>query len=61
MTKKVYYIENKAELDEALDKISKTFPCFIQSDFIEMNYSKVEINARVEDLASIERILAPLM
>lgn len=61
MTKKTYYIENSIELEAAIDKIRDTFMCFITREFIEMNYSEVEINARNEDIASIERILAPLM
>ena len=61
MTKKAWYIENSNELDNAIINITSTFPCFIDMEFIEMNYSKVEIEARAEDIASIEEILAPLV
>lgn len=61
MTKKVYYIENTPELDEAVAQITDKFPCFLNRETIEMNYSIVEINARNEDIASIENILAPLV
>ena len=61
MTTKVYYIENTNELDNALEIISHNYPSAIHRDFIEMNYSCIEITARTIDLASIERILAPLV
>ena len=61
MTNKTYYIENSAELDEVLEQIEETFPCFVERELIEMNYSEVDINAREEDIASIERLLAPLV
>lgn len=61
MTKYVVYAENVEALDAALEKIEMTFPCWVRREFIEMNYSKIEIKAREEDMASIERILAPYM
>ena len=61
MTNKVYYIENSPELDEVIEKIENQFPCFLNRETIEMNYSIVEIVARNEDTASIENILAPLV
>lgn len=61
MMTKTYYIQNLAELDDILDKIEETFPCFVEREYIEMDYSEVSINARDEDIASIERMLAPLM
>ncbi len=61
MTNKTYYIQNSTELDDVLDEIEETFPCFIDREFIEMDYSEIAINAREEDVASIERMLAPLI
>jgi hypothetical protein len=61
MTEKTYYIENCTELEEALEQIEQNFPCFVDRELIEMNYSRVTINAREEDIASIERMLAPLV
>lgn len=61
MIEKTYYIENTNTLNEVLDNIINSFPCFVDREFIEMNYSKVTINTREEDIASIERILAPLV
>lgn len=58
---KVYYIQNSNELDIALNVISRNYPSAIHRDFIEMNYSCVEITARTIDLVSIEYLLAPLI
>ena len=61
MIRKIYWIENTNELDDALAKITDTFPCFVDRELIEMNFSEIGIFARVEDIAGIERILAPLV
>lgn len=61
MTTETYYIENSTELTDALEYIEETFPCFVERDFIEMDYSEVSIKAREEDFISIEKILAPLV
>lgn len=61
MVEKIYFIYNSRELDEACEKIKFTFPCWIHWEFVELDYTELTIKARVEDLASIERILAPLV
>lgn len=61
MTKKVYYIENTAKLDIALVVIADLIPCFIDREYIEMNYSAVSIICRAEDLVTVETFLAPLV
>lgn len=61
MTKKVYYIENTAELDLALVCLADLVPCFIDREYIEMDYSAVTIICRTEDLIAVERVLAPLV
>ena len=61
MTTKTYYIENTTELDEVLEQIEKDFPCFVDRELIEINYSEVSINARDEDISAIEKRLAPLV
>jgi hypothetical protein len=61
MTTKTYYIENTTELDEVLEQIEEDFPCFVDRELIEMNYSEVSINARDEDISAIEKRLAPLV
>ena len=61
MTKKVYYIENTAKLDIALVVLADLIPCFIDREYIEMNYSAVTIICRTEDLVTVENFLAPLV
>ena len=61
ITTKVYYIQNSNELDNALNTISRNYPSAIHRNFIEMNYSCVEITARTVDFSSIEYLLAPLV
>ena len=61
MRTKTLYAENTNALDEALENITNNFPCFINRKVIEMNYSEIEITAREEDVANIERILASLV
>ena len=61
MTTKTYYIENTPELDDALTIIAQSVPCFFSLEPVEMNFYEVEIEARNEDISTIERILAPLV
>lgn len=61
MVEKTYYINNSIELEEAIEYIQDTFPCFIEREFIEMDYSKIVINARAEDAEAINSKLAPLV
>ena len=61
MAKLVLYIENSADLDVALELIKDRIPCFVYRIYIEMDYSEVSVCARIEDMAFVERILAPLV
>jgi len=61
MMTKVYYIDNNNNLGYALTKIINTFHCSVRREYVEMNYSQIEITARCEDMAGIENILAPLL
>ena len=62
MIEKSYYIENTNALDEAIVTIMNSFSCVVELETVEMNYSKVTIETdRIEDIANIERVLAPLM
>ena len=61
MTKCVFYIENSVTLDVTLESTKLAVPCFINREYIEMDYSQVEIIARIEDWAFIENSLAPLV
>ena len=61
MRKGTFYIQNRVALDMILESIKETIPCFINREYIEMDYSEVEIIARVEDWAFVENMLAPLV
>jgi hypothetical protein len=61
MVEKIYYVNNSAKLDEAIDFLRNLIPCFIDQELIEMDYSKVSVVVRVEDLKVVETNLAPLV
>lgn len=61
MKKGTYYIENTNELEMVLEVLKEVIPCFIEREYIEMNFSEVTITARVEDFATVENYLAPLV
>lgn len=61
MTKATYFIENTNELEMVLEVLKEVIPCFIEREYVEMNFSEVTITARVEDFATVENYLAPLM
>ena len=58
MVTKIYWMENTDTLDKALRTLTDIIPCFIKREFVEMNFSRVEIQAREEDLKTVERELA---
>lgn len=61
MTEKIYYIENSPILSHTLSVLEELLPCFINREFIEMNFSQITIKARNEDLVTVEEYLAPLV
>lgn len=61
MGKKTFYIANSEQLDEILLTLKDRIPCFITREYIEMDFSQVEIVARIEDWATVENYLAPIV
>lgn len=64
MTKivKEYYIENTRELDNALESIKMMFPWVkIEREYIEMNYSRVNLTIEEVFIEHLEVVLAPLV
>lgn len=61
MKSKVLYIANSIELDRTLEKITYGIPCWVDREFVEMDYSKVYILCRDIDMAWVEDVLAPLV
>ena len=54
-------VENGCGIDKILDWIIDTFACFVEREFVELDYSQVSITARAEDMPYIENALAPLV
>ena len=55
------FVEWTNEDDNAIDKIIDMFPCFVKTTILEMNWREVIITARIEDISSIEKILAKIV
>lgn len=53
MAKYEAYLMNTALLEEVLEDIKDTFPCFVEREYVEMNFSKVTVRCRVEDMSAI--------
>lgn len=49
MTKTVFYLPNHPMLDQVLADIKERIPCFVEREYIEMDFSKVTITFRNED------------
>ena len=60
MVELTYYIENTLALELALENISDKIACFVTREYIEMNYSKITIQARIEDFNSIDEVFSLL-
>lgn len=61
MKKGTYYIENTVMLDHILSVLKELIPCFVEREYIEMNYSEITVTARAEDFPTVENYLAPLV
>lgn len=61
MVKRVYYIENSIAPEKVLETLKTVIPCFINREYIEMDFSEVEVIAREEDFRTVENLLSPLI
>lgn len=61
MIRKTYYIENSVALEKVLETLKAVIPCFINREYIEMDYSEIEVIAREEDFRTVENLLSPLV
>ena len=59
MTTKCYFLENSDSAARAVDYLANAIPCFIRETLITRDGLTVTIEARNEDLATVERVLAP--
>lgn len=64
MTEKIYWIDRNDitnDLEETLMALYMRIPCFVKIESIEMNWAKVIILARDEDLFIVEQYIAGLV
>lgn len=64
MTENIYWIdlnEITNDLEETLMALYMRIPCFVEIEPVEMNWVKVTIQAREEDLFFVEQYIAGLV
>ena len=64
MTEKIYWIdlnEITNDLEETLWALYMRIPCFVRNETVEMNWAKVTILAREQDLFFVEQYMAGLV
>lgn len=64
MTEKIYWVDRNDitnDLEETLMALYMRIPCFVEIENVEMNWVKVTIQAREEDLETVERYMAGLV
>lgn len=64
MIEKIYYLDwnnKKEDIQNVLLSLFVTIPCFIGVEYIEMNYVKVSIKCREEDVRTVELFIADLV
>lgn len=64
MTEKIYWVDRNDitnDLDETLMALYMRIPCFVEIENVEMNWAKVTIQAREEDLFTVEQYMAGLV
>ena len=60
MTTKCYFLDNTWAAARAVDYLANLIPCFIRELLVTKDgFLTVTIEARNEDIATVERILAP--
>ena len=64
MTEKIYWVDRNDitnDLEETLMALYMRIPCFVEIENVEMNWAKVTIQAREEDLETVEQYMAGLV
>ena len=64
MTEKIYWVDRNDitnDLEETLMALYMRIPCFVEIENVEMNWAKVTIQAREEDLFIVEQYMAGLV
>ena len=60
MTTLSFFAEYTATALNLINKVINDFPCFVKWESIEMNWMEITVKARVEDMASIEKIFSEI-
>lgn len=64
MTEKIYWVDRNDianDLEETLMALYMRIPCFVEIENVEMNWAKVTIQTREEDLFTVEQYMAGLV
>lgn len=64
MVEKIYWVDRNdinVDLEEQLYALYMRIPCFVEIEDVEMNWAKVIIQAREEDLFTVEQYMAALV
>ena len=64
MTEKIYWVDRNDitnDLEETLMALYMRIPCFVEIENVEMNWAKVTIQAREEDLETVEQYMEGLV
>lgn len=56
-----YFIENNTFAMDTINELIDYVPCFVRWDKVEMNYLEVTIQAREEDVKTVENFFATLV
>ena len=64
MTEKIYWVDRNDitnDLEETLTALYMRIPCLVEIENVEMNWVKVTIQVREEDLFTVEQYMAGLV
>ena len=59
MTKKCYILMHSSAVETAIRKLSYSVPCFLDRSELCAGYFELAVTCRREDVAAVERRLAP--
>lgn len=60
MTTLSFFAEYTETALNLIDKVANNFPCWVDWKSIEMNWMEITVKARIEDMASIEKIFSEI-
>ena len=60
MIEKVFYFKNSNYIPVAMELISRTIPCFLERELIEMDYSAITVKVFEDDLNFVNGVFSIL-